>query len=290
IPEGNWTISKDLVIPANKQLEIAARAHIDLIKGASIISYSPIYAKGHEEMPVSIISSDSSSRGVSVIQADQRSLLSYVIFDKITGPTDDGGMLQGAITFFESPVSINDCTFSNGRIRKDYLHIRRSDFSLDHSLFKNIDGNALVQNYCTGAISNSSFVNIGLDGIATVRGKLRMQQLFLNNIGKHGLNARENSQLTIRWADIRHAEIGIVATGQSKIRIFDTLLEHNNIGVTIYEENSVSDMAFIKAERLEIKDTAMPYQIETGAKMILNGAPLGMGDKNMLDKIMKVIQ
>ncbi|MCK5367935.1 MAG: right-handed parallel beta-helix repeat-containing protein, partial [Cyclobacteriaceae bacterium] len=277
IPAGEWTISKDLVIPANKQLEIAAGAHIDLIKGASIISYSPIYVKGQEEISVSIISSDSSSQGVHVIQADQRSQLSHVIFDKLAGPTTDGGMLQGAVTFFESPVSIYVCTFSNGRTGNDYLHIRRSDFSLEHSLFKNIDGNALGVNYCSGVISNSSFVNIGMDGIATISGKIKIQQLFFNNIGKQGLLARENSQLTIRWADIRHAEIGIVATGQSKVRIFDTLLEHNNIGVTIYEENSVSDMAFIKAERLEIKDTAMPYQIETGAKMILNGAPLGKG-------------
>ncbi len=290
IPNGECTISIDLVIPANKRLEIEAGAQIDLVNGASIISYSPIYAKGQEEMPIRIISSDSSSRGVSVIQADQRSQLSYVIFDKIAGPTADGGMLQGAITFFESPVSINACTFSNGRTGKDYLHIRRSDFSLDHSLFKNIDGNALGVNYCSGVISNSSFVNIGQDGITIISSKLGMNQLFLNNIGDQGLLAKGNSQLTIRWSDIRHAEIGIAVSGQSEVRIFDTLLENNNVGISIYEENSEQGKAYINAERLKIKDSATPYQIEKGAKMILDGAPLGNGKNNIVDKIVKVLQ
>ena len=267
IPEGKWTISKDLVIPANKQLKISAGVHLDLINGARIISYSPIYAKGREGMPVSIISSDSSSRGVSVIRTVQRSELSNVIFDKIAGPTNDGGMLQGAINFFESPVSINACIFSNGRPGKDYLYIRRSDFTLDNSLFKNIDGNALGVNYCTGAISNSSFVNIGLDGITIISSKLGMNQLFLNNIGDQGLLAKGNSQLTIRWSDIRHTENGITISGQSELRIFDTLLENNNVGITIYTENSEQGKAYINAERLKIKDSATPYQIESGAKI-----------------------
>ena len=58
-PEGKWKISKDLVVLANKQLEIAVCAHIDLIKGASIISYSPIYAKRQEGLPISLIYLDS---------------------------------------------------------------------------------------------------------------------------------------------------------------------------------------------------------------------------------------
>jgi len=162
IPAGKWTLSRDLIIPAKKQLKIAAGAHIDMINGASMISYSPIYLNGQEELPISIISSDSSSQGVSVIQADQRSQISNVIFDKIAGPTTESEMLQGVITFFESPVDIYNCIFSNSRTVRNYLHIRRSDFSIDHSRFNNIEGNALGADYCTGILSNSSFVSIDL--------------------------------------------------------------------------------------------------------------------------------
>lgn len=276
IPTGIWTISKDLIIPANRRFEIAAGARIDLVKGAGIISYSPVHFKGQEEMVVSIVSSDSSSKGICVIQADRPSQLSHVIFDKIAGPASDTKLFPGAISFFESPVTIYSCVFSNGPSEMDYLYINRSDFSLDHSLFKNIKGNALGVIYGNGSVTNSSFVDIGIDGIALISSNLTMQQLFLNNIGKQGLVVQKGSEMTLRQSDIHHTGVGITATEESAVALYDIRLNYNDIGVRIYNENSQLFDARIIAEQLEIRDTTIPYQIEEGSEIILDGVPLRM--------------
>ena len=165
-----------------------------------------------------------------------------------------------------------------------------TDFSLDHSRFSHIAGDAVRVDYSTGLISNSSFVDINQNGWATNGSKVSAEQLFFNNIGQQGIVAREASQLTVRWVDVRQADIGIAATGQSTLKLSDALLEKNNIGVSIYEEDPNAGTSYINAERLEVQNTETPYKIEPKAKMVLDGAPLGKEKKGIVEKIKKVLQ
>lgn len=291
IPAGAWTISEDLVIPAQKRLEIAAGAQIDLVGGAGIISYAPIFAKGQEERPVILLSSDSSSRGVSVVRVDQRSQLSHVVFDKLAGPGTDEGELRGAISFLESPVSIFACTFSNGRLAEDYLQILRSDFSIEHSLFRNLAGSALSAEYCTGSIANASFVHIGRNGLSATGSKLKAEHIFLNDIGAEALSAGENSRLDIRWADIRKADTGIAVIGQSEIVLADALIHSGNTGVAAYPQEGAEGTASIEAERLEITETAQPYQTQPETRIRVDGAaPGAKTEASFLDKLKKAVE
>jgi len=101
IPSGNWTISEDLVIPKNKRFQIEAGARVDMIKGARIISNSPIYSLGEEDRPVTVTSSDTTSQGIMIIKAGDRSSLAYTDFSYLSRPSENGWQLPGAITFFE---------------------------------------------------------------------------------------------------------------------------------------------------------------------------------------------
>ena len=92
IPEGSWTISRDLIVPSKMLLKISAGAKIDLVKGADLISYSPVHVDGSEELPVKIVSSDSAGSCMRVIQANKQSRFSHVTFDKIS--LDDDLALQ----------------------------------------------------------------------------------------------------------------------------------------------------------------------------------------------------
>jgi hypothetical protein len=291
IPAGTWTISEDLVIPAQKRLEIAAGAHIDLVDGAGMISYSPIFAKGREELPVVVLSSDSSSRGVSVVRADQRSQLSHVVFDKLAGPGAGGGQLQGAVAFFESPVNIFACTFANGRSAETYLQMVRSDFSIEHSLFRDLAVHALSAEYGAGSIANASFANIGGNGLSITGSKLKVEHIFLNNIGAEALSAGENSRLDVRWADIRESDTGIAVRGASEVILADALIYGANTGVATYPQEGAEGTASIEAQRLEIVETGNPYQVQPEARIRIDGAPLGHSPgTNLLDKLKNVVE
>jgi hypothetical protein len=117
-----------------------------------------------------------------------------------------------------------------------------------------------------------------------------MQQLFLNNIEERALVARKNSQLNIRQADIRYSGIGVFASGQSELRLFDTILEFNDKRIRTHEENLGSGKVYTSAEHLNNIETSVPYKIESGSNILLDGASIEDDKENMLDWVMKVLQ
>lgn len=285
IPAGNWTLSKDLIIPKNKRLEINAGAQIDLVKGAALISYSPVFGKGTEEEPIIFMSSDSTSRGLAVIQASDRSNLSHVVFDHLAGTAEGEGLTPGALNFYESDVDLSACTFSNSRSGRAFFYFRQSDFFMDQSVFKNIDANAIHADLSTGLISNSSFVNIKQTGISAVASDLTLEKIFMNIIAGPGIDAQNNAMVTARWLDIRKAEIGLAGKDYSKFVITDAKLQKNKIGVALYQQDPESGPASVTAERLTLQEVETPHLIEENSKLIIDGAPMVSKEKNVSEQL-----
>jgi len=82
--EGQWTIEKDLIIPKGYNVICDGNTKIDLQKSSNIISYSPIKFIGNENKFIHIVSSDSSGQGVIVLNTNELSILSHVIFDNLS--------------------------------------------------------------------------------------------------------------------------------------------------------------------------------------------------------------
>ena len=120
--KGNWKIDKDLIIPKDHTLVAKAGVNIDLVDSAMILSYSPIVFLGLENYPINIISSDSSGQGITVIKAEQKSLMKYVNYQNISAPNRPEWELTGAINFYESPVYMYEAHFK-GNLAGDDISI-----------------------------------------------------------------------------------------------------------------------------------------------------------------------
>ena len=281
VPEGKWTISEDLIIPKNKNFELKPGAQLDLVNKARIICHSTVFSKGTEEKPVVIKSSDASGRGMLIIRANRRSQLIHTIFDQLNQPEVAGWSLPGAISFYESPVTISNCTFSNNIKGDDFLNIVRSDFSMDYTVFENINADAFDCDFCTGTIQNSSFIKIGNDGIDVSGTKLEVYHVSMNHVGDKGLSAGEDSEVEARWLDIKNAAIGITSKDKSSINIADVQLKDCDIGVTLFQKKSEFGPAFIKAQRISDQNSKIPYLIEENSNCIVDGELLPPSRKNV---------
>ena len=71
---------------------------------AKILSYSPLEFIGTENAPIFIHSTDKSGQGIIVINANQKSILRYTVFENLSTPSQGGWKLSGTISFYESPV------------------------------------------------------------------------------------------------------------------------------------------------------------------------------------------
>jgi len=287
IPAGNWTIARPLLIPARKSLEIAAGAKIDLVNQASITSYSPVFCRGTEDLPVQISSSDGTGRGLAVIEAREGSVLSHTIFENLSGPEEAGGLLPGAVTFYRSAVQINSCAFSNNIQGRDFLSIVRSDFTINNALFSNICANAFNSSLSTGSILNSSFANISGKGIDVSGTALYLSHILLNAIGEEGISARDGSELEANWAEIRNAAIGISGKDGARLSISNARIANSKVGVALYQEKQTFGPVTATASGLEALKSPTPYLVEKHSSFTLNGSIIpakGENIKNILSR------
>ena len=271
IPAGYWTIAQDLIIPAEKRFVVEAGAQIDLINHARIICHSPIFCYGSDENPILIHSSDTTGQGILVIRAEKTSILAHSNFDYLSRPEEDGWQLSGAVTFYESPVDISYCTFSNNQIGDDFLNIIRSDFSIDQSQFKGIFADALDCDFTKGVITNSSFIDIGNDAVDVSGTEVDISHVFMNYIGDKGLSAGEDSQMSAKWIDIRNAEIGVTSKDKSKVFLSDATLLNCRVGITLFQKKSEFGPGQATIDRVKITQSEIPYLIEGQSRLVLDG-------------------
>ena len=225
IPAGNWKIDRDLVIPEGKRFQFDAGAKIDLTNSARIISYSALHSNGEEDKPVLVTSSDTTSRGILVIRGAERSQLEYTNFNYLNHPKENGWQLPGAVTFYESPVDISNCSFADNKLGDDFFNVVRTDFTMDNVLFKNINADAFDCDFCNGTITNSVFLNIGNDGIDISGTKIKIHQITMDKVGDKGLSAGEDSEMEVSLTTISNAEIGVTSKDQSTVIMSESKLD-----------------------------------------------------------------
>lgn len=270
IPEGDWTLDRDLVIPAGRRFEVEAGARIDMVNHAKVICYSPVFFMGTEENPVEVYSSDITAEGLVFIRAGQRSAVQHTSFTDISCPTENGWGLSGAVVFYESPVDFNTVAFEGNRIGDDFLNVIRSNFTMENARFKNINADAFDCDFCTGTINNSTFVNVGNDGIDVSGSKIDITHVSMDEVEDKGLSAGEGSDMTARWVEIAGSEIAATSKDRSRLVISDSKVSNCRIGITIFMKKPEYGPAFAEATRVDIQGAELPYLIEANSGFILD--------------------
>ncbi len=202
IPAGEYGSTDNIVIPKGYELIIEAGTKINLMEGAKIISYSPVFANGTAEMPIIITSSDSTANGFTVLQASEESILRHVHFSNMNTLNYNGWVLTGGVSFYESDVLINNCSFVNNQC-EDGLNIIRSKFVVDSSLFQYTFSDAFDGDFCIGKVLNSRYESIGNDAIDFSGSDIYVENCEMTGVGDKGISIGENSSVTARNTTIK---------------------------------------------------------------------------------------
>lgn len=280
---GIHSINQDLIIPEGYKVVAKDNCGFDLINSSTIISYSPVYFYGSEESPITFTSTDSTGKGLLILNTNERSVLDYVFFNNLSNPTDFGWKLTGAVTFYEADISISNCLFSNNREGDDYLNIIRSDFLIDNSIFRNVNADAFDSDFSKGKIVNSTFENCSNDGIDISGTNIQVEKVFMDKIGDKALSAGENSHMTVNTIKIINSEIAVCSKDMSIIIIDDAILENNQIAFTAFQKKSEFDSGNITASRIEMKNISVPYLIEIQSSLTIDGENKESNNKSVKD-------
>jgi Right handed beta helix region/CotH kinase protein len=287
IPAGTWQVNEDLIIPEGKIFAFEPGATLDLINKAKIICNTTVRSIGTEEHPVTIMSSDSSSRGFIILRAPERSRLEHTNMKYLNNPKDYGYGIPGAVTFFESPVDIVHTTFESNIQGDDFLNIVRTNFTMDQTTFKNIGADAFDCDFCLGEVANSKFINIGNDGIDVSGTKITIRDVYMELVHDKAFSCGEDSDMKLFNCEIINSSLALTAKDKSHIEAENVTIQKCDVGVSAYQKKPEFGPATVNLKNCKITDLshAEPYfyLVEPGSVVITDGVRIDTLNPKTID-------
>jgi len=233
--KGEHQIKKDIIIPAGYEIYFQEGTRLDFIQKAKFIARSPVFMNGTGDQPIYILSSDRTANGFSILQATKPSSLFNVIFDGFNTLNYQGWTLTGAVTFYESDVTIKNSVFKRNPC-EDGLNIIRSKFMLDEVIINETFSDGFDADFCEGTILNSHFIKTGNDGVDVSGSQITIEQCTFENCGDKGISVGEESKVNVTYATIDGAVIGTASKDMSYLSIEDISLKNCNQGFAAYQK------------------------------------------------------
>ncbi|KKG16865.1 hypothetical protein EO98_02845 [Methanosarcina sp. 2.H.T.1A.6] len=271
---GSWEIKEDLVIPEGYVVTCSDyyATKINLLNGSMILSYSPLILSGNEDFPLVITSSDSTGQGIAVLNAGEESYLDWVVFSNLSAPSGPGWQLQGSITFYESPVLIENCYFLNNTGGNCILDIIRSEFSIANSLFQNANSDSFRGLFGKGTIFGSSFVNSGNTALDFSGAAVDISECLVNGAGNAGLSAGEFSYVNATAMELKNCTVAVVSKDLSTVNLDYAEVSSCTVGLLVCQEKQEFGPGRITTSSVELDNITVPYIIEVGSNLSIDGS------------------
>ena len=284
VERGDWVLSQNLIIPEGYTLVCDAGTSLDLRNSAKILSYSPMIFIGSEDYPITISSSDSTGQGIAVLNSGGKSYLENVIFRNLSAPSQSNWELTGAVTFYESPVSISKCRFLDNR-SEDGLNLIRSDFQIVDSLFRNCQSDALDSDFSNGSILRTSFVDSVNDAMDFSWSVVDISNSYVSGAGDKGISVGESSKIIVSSIEIRNSNIAVASKDLSELIIRASLIDNCNIGLAAYQKKPEFGPASISASGVKVLNSPVLHLIEEKSVLMLDSIRIDGTERNVAEGI-----
>ena len=283
---GTWTVSEDLTIPEGSMVYGYGNTTLDLVSGAKIVSYSPLRIVGQEGDPFTIKSSDGLGQGLVVLKAGRASFLDNAVFNNLSVPSERGWTLTGGVTFYESPVVLQNCHILNGRApQDDGLNIVRSEFEIINTVFENTNADCFDGDFVRGSITGSSFLSCGNDGLDISGSEVNVTNSVMLSCGDKGLSAGEDSQVTVSGLLVNRSNVGIAGKDFSLVEIQDSTILNCNYGFAIYQKKPEYGPSSIVAHGMTLSGNMNDYIVEDGSTLIVDGMLIPESQSGVCEKL-----
>jgi len=267
---GKHVFNKPIVLPPGKRVIITKGTHLDFIKEAFFLSFSPVEIKGSANNKVIIESSDGTGMGFTIIESDVRSEIEYAQFNGWNTLNYNGWILTGAVTFYESDVTISHTEFLNNNC-EDALNVVRADFTLKHSLIANAFADGFDADFTTGMVYDCDFNQIGNDGIDYSGSEITIENVRIDQAGDKGISGGEASTLILKIIVISNSNIGVASKDQSKLTIENIQLINCNCGFAAYQKKMEFGPAEMTIDKCELKSVKEVYLLDKESIINLDG-------------------
>ncbi len=180
LPGGQHDIDETMVIPAGLSVTIAPGAVLRFGVGCSLISYSPITARGTAEAPIIFTAQNEWRKwGVLAVVGAGKSFFEHARFEHGRQALINNINLPGTLSFVETEAEVRHCEFLNLH-GKDGANANGGWVLFQNNKFRGCFKDGVDFDGGAGEISHNEFVNCGDEAID--RGEDSRVQIFDNRI------------------------------------------------------------------------------------------------------------
>ncbi len=279
---GDWVLDRPLVLPSGHTVIGGANTRIDLRGGAFIVSHSAVRLAGSAEAPFVLYSSDGSGGGLAVLNAGEMSSLQHVVARDLSPPAHGRWQLTGAVTFYESPVRIEDCTFAANRAGDDLVNLFRSSFSLHRSELRDSLADALDVDFSDGVLSDVRFARCGNDALDTSGSTVEVRRVHVEGAGDKGMSFGERSRATVEDCTLLGARTGVASKDGSVVQLRSVRCSGGEFGLAVYRKKPEFDGGDLEATDVAL-DATVETIVERGSTLRIDGATLPGEQRSVAD-------
>jgi hypothetical protein len=162
---GEHRIDRTVVVPRGTVLTVEPGAVLRFGRGCSLLSYSPVIARGAEGLPIRFTARHPLLKWgvVGVVDADTCSF-EHVRFEHGRQARINGLDLFGTLSLLGCRASVRNSEFVN-LSGKDGVYVRGGDVVVEGSLFQNTFKDGLDLDGARGEVRDNRFLNCGDEGI-----------------------------------------------------------------------------------------------------------------------------
>lgn len=267
--QGNYNIDKMVYIPSDWEVLIQAGTHINFVHGGGLITNATTRFEGTETSPIVFTSSDSSGRGVTILQGDSVNI-KYVEMYQMNTLDYHGWTLTGALTIYESPTSIHHLKMEGNQC-EDGLNVIRSNFDIQHLYISNTFSDGFDADFCTGNFSHATFEKTGNDCIDFSGSEVTISDVSIRQSGDKGVSAGERSHLELVNVKIEGAVTGLASKDDSHIEGDSITVNHAEVGISLFQKKPEYGPSTMTLKHTTYQNLGQLGLIEMGSKAVVNG-------------------
>lgn len=285
IEPGTWVVREDVIVPEGLVLRAGPGVRIDLREGAKLVSRSPLEWHGTDDARVELYSSDATGQGLVVLRAGAESTLEEVKFEGLAPPDEPGWTLTGAVTFYESPVTLVRVEFA-GNPAEDAFNGVRTHVRVDESLFRDTTSDAFDCDFCDVEITNTRFQNLANDGIDVSGSTTRLDNVVVDKAGDKGISTGEASDLVATRVLVIDSNVGVASKDRSTLTADGVTLRGCTWGIAAFQKKPEFGPAQVHIDDFRTEGMEPRNLIQEGSVAVVNGVTLPPSDAQNIREIL----
>lgn len=267
ILQGNYHVSENIKFPEDRGVLIEPGVKITIGDEKSILFHNKFTAVGTAKQKIAFMPSDIAFGSILIRANDNDVNINNVHVYGGNEAYVEGIYASGQIVIVDSNVDIKNSSFKSS-LSDDGINIKYSTVNIDSNTFANNYGDQIDCDYCSGNITNNSFIIIKklrgtseTDGLDVSGSNLYIANNYFSGFSDKALSVGEKSKVVVVNNIIDESNIGVAVKDGSDACFSRNEFQSNSTDITSYVKKSMYTYPEITLARDQIMNDNLAHTL-----------------------------